>query len=212
MSDLKHLLDRALDELPDGTADPAADLRRGQARLRRGRLALGAAPAAAATAVLGVWAAGQLPGPRPAPSVAVTVTSAPRAAAIELVAFHGDQVPGYRVAEVPAGWTIQGGNAYALVLAPEGFPDRSTDSFAGKLVVMLQSEGVALDTSGQPVRIGAGTGWFRVQEDTQLLSFTTAGGKDVVVQAPVSLGWDAARLGQFGAGIEVLVNAQPGQG
>jgi hypothetical protein len=55
------------------------------------------------------------------------------------VAYEGKQAPGYRVAEVPKGWEIQGGNAYALTIAPKDAADRNPDSFLGKLVVMLQS-------------------------------------------------------------------------
>ena len=37
-------------------------------------------------------------------------------------------------------------------------------------------------------------GKFDVQDDTQILTFKNASGQWVVIQAPVSLGWDSAEL------------------
>ena len=48
---------------------------------------------------------------------------------------------------------------------------------------------------------------FDVQGDTQILTFEIAGGQWVVIQAPVSLGWDSAELAQFAGGVQVLVTA-----
>jgi hypothetical protein len=53
---------------------------------------------------------------------------------------------------------------------------------------------------------------FDVQGDTQILTFQVAGGSWVVIQAPVSLGWNSAELAQFASGVKVLVAAQPGAG
>ena len=55
-------------------------------------------------------------------------------------------------------------------------------------------------------------GMFDVQGDTQILTFQIAGGQWVVIQAPVSLGWNSAELAQFTSGVQVLVTAQPGRG
>ena len=41
---------------------------------------------------------------------------------------------------------------------------------------------------------------FDVQGDTQILIFQIAGGQWVVIQAPVSLGWNSAELAQFASG------------
>ena len=41
---------------------------------------------------------------------------------------------------------------------------------------------------------------FDVQGDTQILTFQIAGGQWVVIQAPVSLGWDSAELAKFASG------------
>ena len=51
-----------------------------------------------------------------------------------------------------------------------------------------------------------------MQGDTQILTFKVAGGQWVVVQAPVSLGWDSAELAKFGGGVQVLAAAQQGRG
>jgi hypothetical protein len=113
---------------------------------------------------------------------------------------------------VPSGWVIQGGNAYALVLAPKGDKDTSIGSFIGKLVVMLQSRDASAPTAGTPQPVDGRPGFFEVQGNTQSLIYRDAAGGWVVIQAPTSLGWDSARLAQFAAGVKVLGNAQQGRG
>lgn len=157
-------------------------------------------------------AATSLPG-RSSPAAAPSGTgTSPAATRIALVAYTGQQVPGYQVSEVPRGWDIQGGNAYALVLAPKGDTDTSIDSFIGKLVVMLQSRDASSPAAGTRQPVAGRPGWFDVQGDTQILTYRDAKGHWVVIQAPVSLGWDSARLAQFAAGVQVLHNAQQGRG
>jgi hypothetical protein len=51
-----------------------------------------------------------------------------------------------------------------------------------------------------------------VQGNTEVPTFQIAGGQWVVVQAPVSLGWDSAELAKFASGVQVLVTAQEGRG
>jgi hypothetical protein len=51
-----------------------------------------------------------------------------------------------------------------------------------------------------------------VQDNTQVLTFQIRGGRWVVVQAPVSFGWDSAELAKFADGVQVLVTAQQGRG
>jgi hypothetical protein len=48
------------------------------------------------------------------------------------------------------------------------------------------------DWASQPV--DGRPGKFDVQGNTQILTFQVAGGQWVVIQAPVSLGWDRAEL------------------
>ena len=47
--------------------------------------------------------------------------------------------------------------------------------------------------------------------DTQILTFQNAG-RQWVIQAPESLGWDSAELAQFASGVQVLVTTQQGRG
>jgi hypothetical protein len=232
MNDVKDLLELALTDRhgldPAQHVDPAGDLARGRGLLRRRRL-VGVAGAATAVVVVALvpWAihaAGS--GPAVVGQAAPTIRSAPRPSStgpapthpaapshsIALVAYEGKQPPGYQVAEVPSGWVVQGGNAYALVLAPKDDKDTSIDSFIGKLVVMLQSQGVGAPTVGTSLPVAGRPGRFDVQYNTQILTYQGADGRWVVIQAPTSLGWDSARLAQFAAGVQVLGNAQPGQG
>jgi hypothetical protein len=55
-------------------------------------------------------------------------------------------------------------------------------------------------------------GMFDVQGDTQILTFQIAGGQWVVIEAPVSPGWDRAELARFASGVQLLVTAQAGPG
>jgi hypothetical protein len=55
-------------------------------------------------------------------------------------------------------------------------------------------------------------GMFDVQDDTQTLTLQIAGGHWVVIQAPVSPGWNSAELAQFASGVQMLVTAQQSRG
>lgn len=235
MTDLKDLMVLALADGhgPDAGQEVAAvtaagDLARGRRLLRRRRVAglVGgtavAVLAAGITAVALSLATAGPAGPRLAPAAgpaggAATgrpsrVTPTPVVRAIALVSYSGTQIPGYQVAEVPSGWVLQGGNSFALVIAPAHDRDTSIDSFVGKLVVMLKSvdEPVPAQAPRQPV--AGRPGYLRVQDGTQILTFQAANGAWVDIQAPTSLGWDGTELAQFAAGVQVLGNAQPGHG
>ena len=111
------------------------------------------------------------------------------------------------------GWMVQGSTPYALVIAAPEARDKNPDSFAGKLVVMLQSRDATAppaDWASQPVN--GRPGKFDVQGDTQILTFKNASGQWVVIQAPVSLGWDSVELAKFAGGVQVLAAAQQGRG
>ena len=119
---------------------------------------------------------------------------------IKLVAWVGTQPPGYQVAWMPKGWVVQGSTPFALVMAPPNAPNKNPDVYSDKLVVMLQSRdatGPPADWANQPVN--GREGKFDVQDDTQILTFKNATGHWVVIQAPVSLGWDSAELAKFAA-------------
>ena len=231
MNDLKDLLELALNDVPgrDARVDPAADLARGRRLLRRRRQRLAGLAGVTAAVLCGVLVPlalqGSAPSHRPA-AVAVTTQpqpshSQPRHTAapaqqthqIKLVAWVGTQPPGYRVNWMPKGWVVQGSTPFALVMAPPNDKDKNPDSYVGKLVVMLQSRDATAppaDWANQPVN--GRPGKFDVQGDTQILTFKNASGQWVVIQAPVSLGWDSAELAKFGGGVQVLAAAQQGRG
>jgi hypothetical protein len=232
VNDLKDLLELALSDVPGlgGRVDPAADLARGRRLLRRRRQRLAGLAGVTAAVLCGVLVPLVLPGSapshRPVPAAGASSrpqpshsqpgqTAAPdkQTRQIKLVAWVGTQPPGYRVSWMPKGWVVQGSTPYALVMAPPDAKDKNPDSFVGKLVVMLQSRDATAppaDWAAQPVN--GRPGRFDVQGDTQILTFRIAGGQWVVIQAPVSLGWDGAELAKFGGGVQVLVTAQQGRG
>ena len=232
MNDLKDLLELALSDVPgrDARVDPAADLARGRRRLRRRRQRLAGLAGVTAAVLCGVLVPlalqGSAPSHRPAPAAAASIhpqpshsqpgqTAAPtqQSRQIKLVAWVGTQPPGYRVNWMPKSWVVQGSTPFALVMAPPDDKDKSPDSYVGKLVVMLQSRDATAPPAAwanQPVN--GREGKFDVQSDTQILTFKIASGQWVVVQAPVSLGWDSAELAKFAGGVQVLAAAQQGRG
>ena len=230
MNDVKDLLELALSDAPGPgeRADPAGDLARGRRLLRRRRLTgLAGVTAAMLCGVLvplalqgsGPAAAGHHPAAaassRPQPSHPQSGRAAPdkQSPQIKLVAWVGTQPPGYRVSWMPKGWVVQGSTPYALVMAPPNAADKDPDVYIDKLVVMLQSRDAAAppaDWASQPVN--GRPGKFDVQGDTQILTFQIVGRQWVVVQAPVSLGWDSAKLAKFAGGVQVLVTPQQGRG
>jgi hypothetical protein len=232
VSDLKDLLELALSDVPgrDARVDPAADLARGRRLLRRRRQRQAGLAGVTAAVLCGVLVPlalqGSAPSHRPAPAAVAssrpqptqsqpsqTTAPAQQPREIKLVAWVGTQPPGYQVAWMPKGWVVQGSTPYALVMAPPNDKDKSPDSFIGKLVVMLQSRDATAppaDWANQPVN--GREGKFDVQGDTQILTFRNASGQWVVIQAPVSLGWDSAELAKFAGGVQVLAAAQQGRG
>jgi hypothetical protein len=208
MNDVKELLERALADShgpgPTRQVNAADDLARGR-RLRRRRRTLGLAAGLTAGS-LAATATGA--GPHPGPQAGSAST---RHMAV-LVAYQGRQVPGYRVAYAPRGWVIQGGNAFALTIAPKGDKDKSIASFTGKLVVLLQSRDQHGRPPGAPLPVNERPGRFSTQGNTQILYFKLADGRWAVVQAPTALGWDSRQLARFASGVRVIANAQEGRG
>jgi hypothetical protein len=216
VNDLKDLLERALADghgpARDARADAAGDLARGQRLLRRrARHRVLAASAAAAVAVAIV--------------VPIALRGAPgqgTAAApvqVKLVAYTGAQPPGYVVKEIPAGWVIQGSNSYNLVIAPARDPDKSPDSFLGKLLVTQEEFDAAGAASNGWAAITAGghaayynDGTSAGMAQTAGLAIRQASGQWLLVQAPTSLGWSQRAITQFALGVTILAAAIPGRG
>jgi hypothetical protein len=234
VNDMKDLFELALSDIPrtGQTADPDEDLARGRRLLRRRRQRMAGLAGVTAAVLCGILVPLSLNGSTPAASHPVaaasspvsthpkatvtptpTATSAVQTHAIKLVAWVGTQPPGYRVAWMPKGWVVQGSDPYALTMAPPNAKDKDPHVFLGKLVVMLQSRDASAPPSNwadQPVN--GRPGKFDVQGDTQILTFKVAGGQWVVIQSPVSLGWNSAELAKFGGGVQVLAAAQQGRG
>jgi hypothetical protein len=232
VNDLKDLLELALGDVPGRAArvDPAADLARGRRLLRRRRQRLAGLAGVTAAVLCGVLVPlalkGSAPSQHSAPAAVAssrpqpthsqpsqTTVPAQPSRQIKLVAWVGTQPPGYQVAWMPKGWVVQGSTPFALVIAAPNDKDKSPDSYLGKLVVMLQSRDATAppaDWANQPVN--GREGKFDVQDDTQILTFKNASGQWVVIQAPVSLGWDRAELAKFAGGVQVLAAAQQGRG
>ncbi len=230
MTDMKDLLEMALSDIPRTSppADPDEDLARGRRLLRRRRQRMAGLAGLTAAVLCGIGVPLALNGSAPAashpvaaasspapahPKASVATTAAAQAHAIKLVAWVGTQPPGYQVDWMPKGWVVQGSDPYSLTMAPPGAKDKDPHVFIGKLVVMLQSR----DASAPPASwadqpVNGRPGKFDVQDDTQILTFKVASGQWVVIQAPVSLGWDSAELAKFGGGVTVLAAAQQGRG
>jgi hypothetical protein len=214
VNDLKDLLERALADghgpARDARADAAGDLARGQRLLRRRtrhRVLAASAAAAVAVAIVVPVALRGAPGQAAAP------------AQVKLVAYTGAQPPGYVVKEIPAGWVIQGSNSYNLVIAPAGDPDKSPDSFLGKLLVTQEEFDAAGAASNGWAAITAGGHAAYYNDGTSAAMAQTAGlvirqasGQWLLVQAPTSLGWSQQAITQFGLGVTILAAATPGRG
>jgi hypothetical protein len=230
MNDLKTLLDLALTDGhgpdPARPVDPAADLARGRERLRRRQVTrfAGGTASLAACAAVAAWAltaGGGAGTPTPPPEAVDTPAASATAPSpgpsqelprIELVTYEGEQAPGYRVAEVPAGWEVQGGDAFALTIAPHDAKDRNYQVFVGKLVVMLQSKDAGAPTQGKPVPVDGRPGRVHVEGDVQALTYQLDDGRWMVIQAPTKLGWTPEDIARFATGVKVLGHAEGGVG
>jgi hypothetical protein len=128
------------------------------------------------------------------------------------VSYTGYQAPGYEVSEVPRGWVVQGANAFALTVAPRDFPDKSVDSFIGKIAVMLKSRDEPAPKGEPNLPVDGQPGFLDRQGDTWILLYQKPSGLWVDIQFPAKLGWDGPQFARFAAGVKVLGAAQPGRG
>jgi len=209
-----------------------ADVRRGRtalARRRRVRIGWSLAGLAAVLVAGSAIVAGNLGHTPPATRTATSPPAANRTSAspaagkhattpahgtsVRLVAYHGDQLEGFVVDQVPQGWYLQGSNTFRLTIAPEG-DTTSPDGFEGKLVVMLQSSSIPKKLPpGTPVEVNGHPGVISQGPPADTLTYEDGAGHFVQVQAWTSaLGWTDEQLVSFAEGVHVTADAQPGVG
>ncbi|GAA4089819.1 hypothetical protein ACFFOS_14075 [Nocardioides kongjuensis] len=218
LSDVTARLHRLGGDAPAPTDETVRrDLARGRGASRRRALRVGTAGLTLA-AVAGVGTAIAVSAdrtPAPAPSIAApstgTTTDGPAPGGVQLVAYTGEQQPGFVVAKVPAGFVLEGATAYNLNVA-RAEDHSGLDVFEDKLVVMLESQSVTGEPEGAPVKVGEHDGWLRtVEGGTQVLTYDD-GEHRVVVQAWKSLGLSDEQVIEFAAGVTVTAEAQAGVG
>jgi hypothetical protein len=203
-----------LAELPAPAPSDAtvqADLRRARGALTRRRRSLTAAVAlVAAVATAGSLAYATRSGTTDPAAGRGSARAGTPSQQIRLVAYHGDQLPGFIVSEVPEGYVLQGATSFSLDIAQPG-DNSSVDSFDGKLVVMLQSQDAHFDTHGTPVTINGHQGYLRDGSPATDLEYTD-GTHDILIQDWNNVALTADQLVQFASGVTVTSAAQAGRG
>jgi hypothetical protein len=209
MSDIGELLDRTARwaEARPSTATVEADVLRGRAareRRRRARtLRFSVAGMVAAAALVGTAVVAGDMG-----------TSGPdRGTPIRLVAYHGEQLEGFIVEQVPEGWYLQGSNEFRLTIAPKG-DTTSPDAFEGKLVIMLLSASVTQELpKGDLIKVGEHDGVVTHLSEADILTYVEDEGHLVQIQAwKQALGWTNEQLVRFAEGVQATAYAQAGVG
>jgi hypothetical protein len=229
MTRLAALHDAPLSPVDDVVV--ASDLRRGHAALINQRRRRGAL---AGVAALGVVAIGSLShldasgGKQRTPPQAIqasagTSTLVPAAPTsilasqhasrsvplLELVAYHGKQLPGYTVERVPKGYVLQGISGSVLDVAAAG-DHSSLNLFGNKLVVMLNDHPGPQD--GERVTVNGRQGRFRADENgTRTLTYND-GTHNVELQVWRNIKISRDQLVSFAEGVTVLPGAQEGHG
>jgi hypothetical protein len=238
MTDVKNLLKRALTDGPathqlfDHTPDPARDLHRAKAPLRRRRAAF------AGTAAVLALGAGLVPlALDPGKNAGDTSATAPVTPVrmVEMASYTGKQVPGYRISQVPKGWAIQGNTPNSLTLAPATAKNTVPGDHLGKLVISVLPKAPKQPTTSTAQKINGQPGWLVKsseidvkaehpkklaalppsvrQELTQInahLTYRLADGRWIEIVAPASLGWDTSYLAKFASSVKVLDSATAG--
>ncbi|GLY29787.1 hypothetical protein [Kineosporia sp. NBRC 101731] len=173
MDDLKDILDRAV-LMDDAPVDPSADLARARGQLRRRRMTRAGAGAAGLVVIAavggvlstqGTQTVTPVPAIASAPAATTAATKDDSLPGIALVAYTGEQVPGYQVGFVPKGWEIQGGSSTVLAIAPKGFKNQDINQWVGKIAVLLQSKDAAPDH--EPVTQADLEAWGMEGEDLE---------------------------------------------
>ena len=104
----------------------------------------------------------------------------------------------------------RGGQQSGAQKTPEQLAADPT-SFEGKLAVISASDS-ADHTMGTKISVDGRPGYLRTQESTQILSYKSATGRWVDIQAPTLLGWDSTQIAKFAAGVTVSEKAEGGTG
>lgn len=208
MSDLTTLMTRATSaaDLTPSAATLDDDVSRGRrARRRRTRLVgSGVVGAFAVTAAVG----------------ASLTSTAPSAAAAELVAYTAEQPAGFTIAEVPKGWHVLSSDAGNLVLADGDDGGADPDSFEGRIVASLVTQesvptGIdarTFDVGGREVLVYELLGADSEPSGT-LGVFAPEGGEEYLsVQLPPELHWTGEVAARFVEGIDVTEDAQQSHG
>ena len=221
-----------------GPVNPLGDLARGRSRLRRRRT--GFATATAAVLVGGLAAAtlaGQSAAtPGSGPTVAQSSSSIdlvsftgkqPRGYTVAWVP-KGWEIQGgdlaYLVIAPPADIVAQQkavaaqkdagrtGRVREQLKGAKTFDELANDpTYLGDKLSVISSSSTEDHTAGQQISIAGRPGYVRKDSDgTQLLSFKSADGRWVDVQAPAQLGWGSTQLAKFAAGITVSKKAAVG--
>jgi hypothetical protein len=201
-----------------------ADLARGQKALRRRRTmqaAAGSAFTVAAIAAAFAFAAGSPAAtttPEAKAPITSTATSGAKAPVFELKAYKGKQPDAFTVAQVPAGYEVQGVTDSSLTVGPEGMADKDPNSFVGKVAVMLQSVDEHGKMPGTPekVKVGDQEGLFVKRPGTDgdgiSLFIKQPSGMNLEIQVWDGVGWTRDQIVAFAEGVTVNANAKPGRG
>jgi hypothetical protein len=202
-----------------------ADLARGQKALRRRRTmqtAAGSAFAVAAVAAAFAFASGSPAATGTTPEAKAPVTSTAtddtKAPAFQLIAYKGKQPDAFTVAQVPAGYEVQGVTEGSLTVGPEGMADKDPNSFVGKVAVMLQSVDEHGKMPGTPekVKVGDREGLFVKRPGSEgdgiTLFIKQPSGMNLEIQVWDGVGWTRDQIVAFAEGVTVNANAKPGRG
>ena len=117
----------------------------------------------------------------------------------------------YTFDQTPAGWEVQGANAYAVTIAPVGFPDQEPLSFIGKLVILFDGntlERLPIEHDGRT----SGSARARLADRRHPHPPQRAGRRGRASSTPTTPAGPATRCSTFLAGVHVGPGAQQGVG
>ncbi|KRA31237.1 MULTISPECIES: hypothetical protein [unclassified Nocardioides] len=207
MTDLTDRLRKLNHEAETTDAIIKRDVMRGRGAARRRTVRMGVAGLGiAAVAAVGVTVAVNADQPSAPP----VVQPSQQGETLELVAYTGEQEPGFIVSKVPEGFVLEGSGPFNLNIAR---PDNLTglDNFVEKVVVMLESSSVTGAPEGTPVKVGDHDGWLRASDAATILTYDD-GANRVLVQVWDSLGLTDDQIIELAEGVTVTAEAQAGVG